>query len=181
MTLESNNIKEKKVIEMLENNKNFQEIAKTFRVSPNFISMVKKKMLGEDTTINKKLSIPSQALKLFSEGNSILEVIIILDRPSSEIRNYYADYLRLRNMIYLVSLIEAYQDGLPTITKLVKYITQNPSTKDELLVAIRLVKDLHRLRAIKKQLENNVKVLRQERDYLSEEYNSSSGGGIIQY
>ena len=68
MTLESNNIKEKKVIEMLENNKNFQEIAKTLRVSPNFISMVKKKMLGEDTTINKKLSIPSQALKLFQKG-----------------------------------------------------------------------------------------------------------------
>ena len=180
MALESNNIKEKKVIEMLENNKNFQEIAKTVRVSFSFISMVKKKMLGEDTTINKKLSIPSQALRLFSEGNSILEVIIILDRPSSEIRNYYADYLRLKNMTYLVSLLETYPDGSPTITKLVKYITQNPSTKDELLVAIRLVKDLPRLRAIKKQLENNIKVLRQERNYLSEGY-SSNGGGIIQY
>ena len=40
---------------MIEENKNFQEIAKEAHVSFNFISMVKKKMLGEDTTINKKI------------------------------------------------------------------------------------------------------------------------------
>ncbi|HEX5904891.1 MAG TPA: hypothetical protein VFY50_02465 [Candidatus Nitrosocosmicus sp.] len=58
-------------------------------------------------------------------------MIIILDRPSSEIRNYYYDYIRLRNMTHLVSLIESYQENLPTITKLVRYLVQNPSTKDD--------------------------------------------------
>jgi len=33
--------------------------------------MVKKKMLGEDTTVTKRLSVPSQALKLFLEGGQL--------------------------------------------------------------------------------------------------------------
>ncbi|WP_458720421.1 hypothetical protein [Candidatus Nitrosocosmicus sp. R] len=46
-----------------------------------FISRVKKKMLGQDLTVNKRLSIPPQALKLLSEGKSLIEVTITLDRP----------------------------------------------------------------------------------------------------
>ena len=52
-----------------------------------FISMVKKKMLGEDPSVNKQLSIPTQALKLFSEGKSLIEVTITLDRPHQKLEN----------------------------------------------------------------------------------------------
>ena len=53
-------------------------------------------------------------------------------------------------MDYLVSLIEAYPDGLPTITKLVKYIIQNQLTKNDLMVALALVKDIPRLKRVEK-------------------------------
>ena len=78
-------------MKLLEENKNFQEIAKDAHVSFTFISMVKKKMLGEDPSVNKRLSIPTQALKLFSEGKSLIEVTITLDRPILETRGYHED------------------------------------------------------------------------------------------
>lgn len=58
--------------------------------------MINKKRLGEDPSVNKKLSTPTQALKLFSEGKSVIEVTIILDRPITEIQGYHNDYLRLK-------------------------------------------------------------------------------------
>ncbi len=122
MCIDSIDEKEKLVRKLLEEGKNFQEIAKAAHVSFSFISMVKKKMLGQDPSVNKRLSIPTQALKLFSEGKSLIEVTITLDRPSLETRKYREDYLRLKNMDYLVSLVEAYMDNIPTISKLIKYI-----------------------------------------------------------
>jgi hypothetical protein len=121
--------KEKLVMKLLEEGKNFQETSRIAHVSFSFISMVNKKRLGEDLSINKKLSIPTQALKLFSEGKSVIEVTIILDRPISEIQGYYSDYLRLIRMDYMVSLLQAHRDHLPKISKLIKYIIQNPLKK----------------------------------------------------
>ncbi len=114
MAIPSLSTKEKLVMKLLEENKNFQEIAKEAHVSFTFISVVKKRMLGEVVIGTKRLSIPSQALKLFSEGKSLIEVTITLDRPISETRGYYNDFLRLKNMDYLVSLVEAHRDHLST-------------------------------------------------------------------
>ena len=61
--------KEKLIMKLLEEGKNYQEIAKEAHASFSFISMVNKKRLGQDPSVNKKLSIPTQSLKLFSEGN----------------------------------------------------------------------------------------------------------------
>lgn len=166
MALESLSDKEKLVMKLLEEGKNYQETAKEARVSFSFISMVNKKRLGEDPSVNKRLSIPTQALKLFSEGKSIIEVTIILDRPISEIQGYYNDYLRLRGMNYLVSLVEAYRDHLPTVSKLFKYITQNPFTKNDLIAALALVNDINRLKITKKNLEERIEYLNKTRNHL---------------
>ncbi len=136
--MESLNDKEKFVMNLLEKDKNFQKIAKEAHVFFTFISMVKKKILGEDTSVTKTFSTPSQALKLFSEGKSLIDVTIILDRPLSETRGYYNDFLRLKGLGYLVSLVEAHRDHLPTISKLIKYVVQNPFTKNDLMVALGL-------------------------------------------
>ena len=49
MALESLIDKERLVMKLLEEGKNFQEVAKEAHVSFTFISIVKKKILGEDT------------------------------------------------------------------------------------------------------------------------------------
>ena len=72
MALDSIYEKEKLVMKLLEEGKNFQEIAKEAHVSFSFISMVKKKMLGEDTSVIKNCQYRHSALKLFSEGKSVI-------------------------------------------------------------------------------------------------------------
>ncbi len=160
------NDKEKLVMKLLEEGKNFQEIAQEAHVSFSFISMVKKKMMGEDTTVNKRLSIPTQALKLFSEGKSVIEVTIILDRPVSEVRGYHNEYLGLKGLNFLVSLLEVHRDHLPTISKLIKYVIQNPLTKNDLIAALALVNDITRLKTTKKNLEDRIEYLNGIRNHL---------------
>ena len=118
-----------------------QEFSRDSKGGPRFFYFYfngKKKILGEDTSVTKTFSTPSQALKLFSEGKSLIDVTIILDRPLSETRGYYNDFLRLKGLGYLVSLVEAHRDHLPTISKLIKYVVQNPFTKNDLMVALGL-------------------------------------------
>jgi hypothetical protein len=59
----------------------------------------------------------------------VIEVTIDLDRPISEILGYHNDYLRLKGIDFLVSLIEAHRDHMPTISKLIKYVVQTPFKK----------------------------------------------------
>ncbi len=134
MGIDSIEEKEKRVMKLLEEGRTFKGIAQEEHVSFSFITRVNKKRLGEDPTVKKTLSIPTQALKLFSEGKSIIEATIILDRPISEIQGYYNDYLRLRGIDFLVSLIEAHRCHLPTVSKLIKYVVQNPFQKNDLIV-----------------------------------------------
>lgn len=158
--------KEKRVLKLLEEGRTTKEIAQKEHVSFSFISMVNKKRLGIDPTVKKQLSIATQALKLFSEGMSIIQAIIILDKPISEIRGYYNDYLRLRSMDSLVSLMETHRDHLHTINKLIKYIIQNPSSKDDLVAALAVVKDIPRLKITQKNLEDKIQRLSETRNYL---------------
>ncbi len=72
MTLVSVSDKEKLVMKLLEEDKNFQEISKKAHVSFRFISTINKKRLGRILQLKEQLSIPSQALKLFSEGKSLI-------------------------------------------------------------------------------------------------------------
>ena len=123
-------------------------------------------MLGEDPSVTKRISIPTQALKLFSEGKSVIQVTIILNRPISEIQGYYNDYLRLRGMNFLVSLVEAHRDHLPTISKLIKYVIQNPFTKNDLMASLVLAKDISQLKSTKKILEERIEYLNETRNQM---------------
>ena len=49
-------------------------------------------------------------------------------------------------MDYLISLVEAYRDHLPTIAELIKYIVQNPFTKNDLMFTLGIVKDMSKLK-----------------------------------
>ena len=166
MTANSIQEKEKRVLKLLEENCTSKEIAQKEHVSFSFISMVNKKRLGIDPSVKKQLSIPSQALKLFSEGKSELDVTIELDRPLEEIRMYHEDYLDTKKLSDLISLMEFHQENLPIIKKMIRFILSNPISKNNLLFALTLATDTSRLRNVNKRLEEKVKELYNEREYL---------------
>ena len=69
-------------------------------------------------------------------------------------------------MGYLVSLVEAHKDHLPTISKLIKYIIQTSFTKNDLIAALALVNDITRLKTTKKNLEERIESLNQTGNHL---------------
>lgn len=162
--------KEKLVMDLLKARKTYPEIAKEARVSFSFISRINRKLSGVPSEITKKLSIPSQALKLFSEGKSVLEVTIKLDRPVDEIRGYYEDYLDLKKMHDLVLLVQFHQHNLPIIKKMIRFILSNPVSQNDLIIALTLATDISSLRNIKKRLEVDTKTLNKKRILLENEY-----------
>lgn len=161
--------KEKLVMDLLKAGKTFQQIAKEAHVSCSFIAVVNRKLKGEPQEIVRKLSIPSQALKLFSEGKSILEVTIELDRPVEEIRIYYEDYLDLKKMHDLVLLFELHQDNLPIIKKMIRFILSNPVSQNDLMTILEIMDDIPRLKVVKKTLMQKIRYLTETRDNLVDE------------
>jgi hypothetical protein len=63
MAIDSIKEKEKRVMKLLEDGWNFKDIAKEEHLSFSFISMVNKKRLGQDPSVKKRLSTPTEAIK----------------------------------------------------------------------------------------------------------------------
>lgn len=158
--------KEKLVMDLLKAGKNYQEISKEAHVSFSFISKVNQKLLGKPQESARKISIPTQALKSFSEGKSVLETTIALDHPVDEIQGYYEDYLDLKKMNDLVLLYEYHQQSLPTIKKIIRFVLSNPVSQNDMILALALAKDISRLRNIKRNLEEKVATLTERRNQL---------------
>ena len=59
-------------------------------------------------------------------------------------------------MDYLISLAEAYRNHLPTIAELIKYIVQNPFTKNDKTFTLGPVKDISKMKSTNKNLEEMI-------------------------
>ena len=97
--------KEEYVIQLYKENKSTREIAKLTHMSFRDIGIITKKakleaegergQLQEDDDIKSK-SKTSQAIKLFSEGNSPVEVAIALDLPTDQVLEYTENFGNLK-------------------------------------------------------------------------------------
>src|SRR4029078_7436414 len=99
--------KEEYVRDMLQRGYGYSQIMKECHVSPSTISKVRKKFFGGASDGGWKntdqTSKETQALKLFSQGRSLLDVAIELDIPSESVMTMYENFQRLRNMASFVS------------------------------------------------------------------------------
>src|SRR5215831_15977803 len=111
--------KEQYVIQLYKENKSTREIAKLAHVSFRDIGIITKKAkleadgergpLQEDNDIKSK-SKTTQAIRLFSEGNSPVEVAIELDLPTDQVLAIYREFWELEGMYGLAQICEAKYD-----------------------------------------------------------------------
>jgi hypothetical protein len=131
--------KENLIIDLYDQGQNYKEIARTARVSVRDIWPVLKKAEKErekkldlstqkrkdndsDNNQRQKLSIPSQAYKLFSEGKTPLEVAIELNLREGQVTKYYREHWRLKGLYSLNRMyVEIGEEILP-IAKLYRRI-----------------------------------------------------------
>ena len=123
--------KEEFVIQLYKENKSTREIAKLTHMSFRDIGAITKKLklevdgkkgpLEEDDNIKSK-SKTTQALKLFSELKSPIEVAIALDLPVDQVRIIYREYWELDGMHRLAQIYEEAKYDVHDLLRLHKMV-----------------------------------------------------------
>jgi hypothetical protein len=100
--------REKRVLECLEQNKNYREIQALFHISPREISsIVKKAKAKKDKEEETKLqrSLTSKAYKLYSKRKDPLHVATTLGIEAPEAKKLYMDYLELKGCHHVIEVL----------------------------------------------------------------------------
>jgi hypothetical protein len=142
--------KEQFVIRLYKENKSIREIAKlmhmSFRDIGQITNKVKAEIEGESGKLegkvdydNKSKSKTTQAIKLFSEGKNLVEVVIALDLPPEEARIMYREFLGLKNMHKLVEVYDEIENYLPSFLELFRIIESRGMNKNDIIDVLTLI------------------------------------------
>jgi|GEM_PF-750918 hypothetical protein len=138
------------VIELYKQDKTVREIAQRVHMSPRDIGVitnkVKAEIEGESGKLegkvdydNKSKSKTTQAIKLFSEGKNLVEVVIALDLPPEEARIMYREFLGLKNMHKLVEVYDEIENYLPSFLELFRIIESRGMNKNDIIDVLTLI------------------------------------------
>ena len=141
--------KEQYVIQLYKENKSTREIAKLVHMSFRNIGAIIKKAkfeadgerrpLKEDDDIKSK-SKTTQAIKLFSELKSPVEVAIALDLPANQVRAIYREYWELEGMHGLAQIHEEAKYDLDDLLRLHRIVQALRMEKHDIISAFELIK-----------------------------------------
>ena len=142
--------KEQYVRELYKQDKKIREIIQRVHMSPRDIGAIIKKVKLEverergqleekdDYDIESK-SKNTQAIKLFSEGKTPVDVVIGLDLPADEVREIYRQFLELKNMHKLVEVYDEMQNYLPSLLELFRIIESRGINKNDIIDVLMLI------------------------------------------
>jgi uncharacterized protein YerC len=143
--------KEQYVIQLYEEGKNYNEIAKLTHKSIRDISAIIKRYQenieresGQSEERNDDYDIKSksettQAIKMFSKDKNLVDVAIALDLPADKVQEMYQQFLQLNNMEELVKLFDEVQNYLPEFLELFRIFHARGLGKNEILEIIRVI------------------------------------------
>ncbi len=134
MTILTRQEKERLVIEHYNQGKTYREISKEARISPRDIGVILNKIVEEKTeglkeeqdniesekNQEQRLSLFTQAYKLFSESKTPLEVSIELNLRESEATKFCREYWKLKQLHNLNVVYEEIKDGIEPFLRLYK-------------------------------------------------------------
>jgi hypothetical protein len=166
--------KEQYVIQLYKENKSTREIAKIMHMSFGRIAAITKKVkleadrergqLEEDDDIKSK-SKTTQAIALFSELKTPVEVAIALDLPAAEVHAIYLEYCKLEGMYKLAQIYEEAKCDLYGLLRLHKIVTDLGMEKQDIINALELVKQ-NQLQSLESKVGNlryQINVLEREK------------------
>ena len=180
--------KENLVIDLLNQNLSYPQIAKRAHVSFSDIKRIDLKVTGEDKEDKDKeaekekkaKSIPCQAFELFLAGRTPVQVAIELDSSRQEVTGMFHDFLMLNNMCRAATILKEYKDQLAPFVKLFEWLMKNETRGKDIRYAIEMINNIkaleqrrNKMKEEVQSLKENVQSLKEERDYLSD-----NGGDI---
>jgi uncharacterized protein YerC len=156
--------KERRVVELYEQEKTYREIAREVRISPGDISDIIKRHTGEllgtvkpQNALQKLETIDTRAFKLFEAGKAPVKVAIDLDLRSDDVTKLYTEYLKLKGLEELSLLYEERKDDLHDFHSAYKLMVNETLTPRQLIDAANYLQELpvleRRLDVIKTEME----------------------------
>jgi len=173
--------KEQHIVRLYKEGKSIREIAKLMHTSFRDIGATIKKVKGEadgerspseeDDDIKSK-SKTTQAIKLFSEGESPVEVAIALDLPADQVQAIYRDYWKLDGMFKLVQIYEEAKYDLHDLLALHRVVKRLGMEKQDIINVLEFVKynQLRTLQAKVESLRNDIDMLEMEKTKATSSY-----------
>ena len=141
--------KEQYVIQLYKENKSTREIAKIMHMSFRNIGAITKKVkleadrgrgqLEEDDDIKSK-SKTTQAIKLFLELNTPVEVAVALDLPADQVQAIYQEYWELDGMCRLAQIYDEAKYDLHDLLRLHRIVKGLGMEKRDIIRVFDLVK-----------------------------------------
>ena len=81
----------------------------------------------------KSKSKTTQTIKLFSEGNNLVDVVIALDLQPDEVRDINREFLKLQDMHELVRVFDEMQNFLPSLLELFRLTVSRGLDKNDII------------------------------------------------
>lgn len=157
--------KEKQVIELYKQDKTIREIAQDVHMSFGDISKIIKKFTGEDNVGKEKtISKDTQAIKLFSQGKTPVDVVIELDIPTDEANRIYRDFWKLKRLYQLNIIYDEIKNDMPSFLKLFRMIKDKGIAEKDIIGLFQYSNQIPSLGRIVQSLYKKINVLTQQKD-----------------
>jgi hypothetical protein len=153
--------KEEYVIRLYKEGRTVREIAEVMHMSFREIAIIKKAKLEvdgakgrleEDDDINSK-SKTTQAIKMFSELKTPIEVVIALDLPVHQVETIYREYWKLDGMFKLTQIYEEAKYDLHDLLDLHRMVKVRGIEKQDIINVLDIVKN-DQLETLQSNVEN---------------------------
>ena len=142
--------KEQYVRELYKQDKKIIEIIQRVHMSSRDVSAIIKRVKlqverergqleEKDDYDTESKSKNTQAIKMFSEGKTPVDVVIGLDLPADEVQEIYRQFLELKNMYTLVEVYDEMQNYLPSLLELFRIIESRGINKNDIIDVLMLI------------------------------------------
>jgi hypothetical protein len=142
--------KEQYVIALHKQDKKIREIMQRVHMSPRDICVIIKKqklqverergqLEEKDDYDTESKSKTTQAVKMFSEGKTPVDVAVGLDLPVDEVQEIYRQFLGLKNMHKLVEVYDEMENYLPSLLELFRIIESRGINKNDIIDVLKII------------------------------------------
>lgn len=165
--------KEKYVIELRKQGKTYREIAHELLISPREIHKILEKAERSEEEAKEKErkkmspSNTTEALKLYKEGKSPIDVAILLDIPPEEAKTIWLNYLSLQNLGNLITLyqeLNKQQHAFDAFSDLYYYTQEKNISKEEIVELNKMKTALPKIREEFNNISDQLINLKIQRD-----------------
>ena|GEM_PF-962772 len=147
--------KQKEVIELYNEGKTIRQIAQVVHMSFGDICSIIRRETGDDEEQNRiRLSKASQALKMFEEGNTPVQVAIKLDIETGEVDRLYKEYWKLNGLHKLNEIYKELGSNILSFAKLYQFTKKEGMMPHQVIDALKIAEEIPNLEAERQHIED---------------------------